>query len=49
MDQRTAHSRLDFEEEMHVAAVGTRGGRRWASGVTSRPAFMVSKAADAAV
>ena len=27
----------------------TRGGRRWEPRSTSRPAFMVSKAADAAV
>ena len=36
-------------EEMEVAAVGVRGGRRWEPRSTSRPAFMVSKAADAAV
>ena len=38
-------SHTDTVEEMEVAAVGVRGGRR----STSRPAFMVSKAADAAV
>ena len=32
-----------------MAAVGVRGGRRWEPRLTSRPAFMVSKAADAAV
>ena len=41
--------RLDFEEEMDVAAVKTRGRRRWEPRSTSRPAFMVSKAADGAV
>ena len=35
--------------EMEVAAVGFRGGRRWEPQSTSRPAFMVSKAADAAM
>ena len=35
--------------EMDVAAVGTGGGRRWEPRSSSRPAFMVSKAADAAV
>ena len=43
------HSRLDFEEDMDVVAVETRGERRWEPCLTSRPAFMVSKAADAAV
>ena len=42
-------SRLDLEEEMHVAAVGTQGGRRSEPRSTSRPAFMVCKATDAAV
>ena len=42
-------SRLDFEEEMDVAAVGTLGGRRWEPRSTSRPAFKVSKATDAAL
>ena len=43
-------SRFDFkEEEMDVAAVRTHGGRRWNPRSNSRPAFMVSKAADAAV
>ena len=36
-------------EEMEVAAVGVRGRGRWEPWSTSRPAFMVSKAADAAV
>ena len=40
---------MDTVEEMEVAAVGVRGGRRWEARSTSRPAFMVSKAADAAV
>ena len=34
---------------MNVAAAGTHGGRQWEPWSTSRPAFMVSKAADAAV
>ena len=42
-------SRVDIGEEMDVAAVGTHGGRRWEPRLSSRPAFMVSKAADAAV
>ena len=42
-------SHTDTVEEMEVAAVGVRGGRRWEPLLTSRPAFMVSKAADAAV
>ena len=42
-------SHTDTVEEMKVAAVGVRGGRRWEPRSTSRPAFMVSKAADAAV
>ena len=42
-------SHTDSVEEMEVAAVGVRGGRRWEPRSTSRPAFMVSKAADAAV
>ena len=40
---------MDTAEEMEVAAVGVRGGRRWELRSTSRPAFMVSKSADAAV
>ena len=40
---------MDTAEEMEVAAVGVHGGRRWELRSTSRPAFMVSKAADAAV
>ena len=35
-------SRLDFEEDMDVAAVGTHGGRRWDPRWTSRLAFMRS-------
>ena len=42
-------SHTDASEEMEVADVGVRGGRRWEPRSTSRPAFMVSKAADAAV
>ena len=42
-------SHMDTAEEMEVAAVGVRGGRRREPRSTSRPAFMVSKAADAAV
>ena len=42
-------SHMDTVEEMEVAAVGVRGGRRWEPRSTSPPAFMVSKAADAAV
>ena len=42
-------SHTDSVEEMQVADVGVRGGRRWEPRSTSRPAFMVSKAADAAV
>ena len=42
-------SHMDTVEEMEVAAIGVRGGRRWEPWSTSRPAFMVSKAADAAV
>ena len=42
-------SHMDTVEEMEVAAVGVRGGRRWEPRWNSRPAFMVSKAADAAV
>ena len=42
-------SHIDTVEEMEVAAVGVRGGRRWEPRSTSRLAFMVSKAADAAV
>ena len=42
-------SHMDTAEEMEVAAVGVRGGCRPEPRLTSRPAFMVSKAADAAV
>ena len=40
---------MDTAEEMEVAAVGGRGERRWEPRSTSRPAFMVSRAADATV
>ena len=43
------HSHRDSMEEMDVAAVGVRGRGRLEPRSTSRPAFMVSKAADAAV
>ena len=46
-EPRRGHA--DTGEEMEVAAVGVRGRGRWDSRSTSRPAFMVSKAADAAV
>ena len=42
-------SRLSIGEDMDVAAVVTHGGRWWEPRATSRLAFMVSKAADAAV
>ena len=42
-------SHMDTAEEMQVATVGVRGGRPMEPRSTSRPAFMVSKAADAAV
>ena len=42
-------SHRDSMEEMDVAAVGVRGRGRWEPRSTSWPAFMVSKAADAAV
>ena len=42
-------SHMDTAEEMEVAAMGVHGGRRWEPRSTSRPAFMVSNAADAAV
>ena len=42
-------SHRDSMEEMDVAAVGVRGRGRWEPRSTPRPAFMVSKAADAAV
>ena len=42
-------SHVDIREEMEVAAVGVRERGRWEPRSTSRPAFMVSKAADAAV
>ena len=43
------HSRLAFEEEMDLAALATQGVGRWEPWSVLRPAFMVSKAADAAV
>ena len=43
------HSHRDSMEEMDVAAVGVRGRGRWEPRSTSRTAFMVSNAADAAV
>ena len=46
-EPRRGHT--DTGEEMEVAAVGVRGRGRWEPRSTSRPAFMVSKAADAAV
>ena len=42
-------SHMDTAEEKEVAAAGVRGGRRSEPRSTSPPAFMVSKAADAAV
>ena len=42
-------SRMDIEEEMDVAAVETHGGRRWEPWSSSQLAFIVSKAADAAL
>ena len=42
-------SHMDTAEDMEAAAVGVRGGRRWEPRSTSWPAFMVSKAANAAV
>ena len=42
-------SHRDSMEEMDVASVGVRGRGRWEPRSTSRPAFMVSKDADAAV
>ena len=42
-------SHRDSMEERDVAAVGVRGRGRWEPRSTSRPAFMVSKASDAAV
>ena len=46
-EPRRGHT--DTGEEMEVAAVGVRGRGRWEPRSTSQPAFMVSKAADAAV
>ena len=42
-------SHADTREEMEEAAVGVRRRGRWEPRSTSRPVFMVSKAADAAV
>ena len=42
-------SNVDIGAEMEVAAVGVRGRGRWEPRSTSRPAFMISQAADAAV
>ena len=42
-------SHRDSMEEMDMADVGVRGRGRWELRSTSRPAFIVSKAADAAV
>ena len=42
-------NRVDIGEEMDMAAVGTHGGRWWEPRSSLRPAFMVSKATDAAV
>ena len=42
-------SRLDIEGQIDPAAVGTHGGRRWEPRSTSGAAFMVRKAAHAAV
>ena len=47
--KKPRRSHMDTSEEKEVAAVGVRGGRRWDPRSTSRPAFMVSKATDAAV
>ena len=47
--QEPRRSHTDTVEEMEVAAVRVRGGRRWEPRSTSRPAFLVSKAANAAV
>ena len=41
--------RVDIGEEMDVTAMGTHEGRRWEPRLSSRPAFMVFKAADAAI
>ena len=47
--EEPGRSHTDTVEEKELAAVGVRGGRRREPRSTSRPAFMVSKAADAAV
>ena len=47
--EQPGRGHMDTVEEMEVPAVGVRGVRRWEPRSTSRPAFMVSKAADAAV
>ena len=46
-EPRRGHA--DTGEEMEMADVGARGRGRWEPRSISRPAFMVSKAADAAV
>ena len=46
-EPRRGHA--DAGQEMEVAALGVRGRGQWEPRSTSRPAFMVSKAADAAV
>ena len=43
------HSRLDSEEDINMAAVGTHRGRQREPRSNLRPGFMVSKAADPAV
>ena len=47
--KKPRRSGLDVEEEMAVAAVGIHVGRLWELWSTSRLAFMVSHAVDAAV
>ena len=47
--EKPRHSRVDIEEEMEAAPVGTHRGRGWEPLLTSQPAFMVSNAAEAAV
>ena len=42
-------SQVDTADEMEVAAVGVCGEHRWEPRSSSRPALMISKAADAAV
>ena len=47
--EETQRSRVNIEEEMDVAAVGTHDGHRWEPASSSPPAFMVFKAAEAPV